>query len=233
MKLSIIIPVFNEEETIEQLLKKVTQVKLPGSIKKEIIIVDDGSKDQTTKILDKLEYKYIKHQINQGKGAAVKTGLKNSTGDIVIIQDADLEYDPNYYPLLLQPILKNKADVVFGTRLDKYPLNLFGEYKTVLPTHLIANKFLTMLTNLIYGSNLTDMETCYKLFRKEVLSGIELNSKKFDFEPEITAKILKKGTQILEVPIKVKPRGYKEGKKIGWKDGFQAIWTLVKYRFEN
>ncbi|MCL4416743.1 MAG: glycosyltransferase family 2 protein [Actinobacteria bacterium] len=234
MILSIIIPVFNEEETIEQTLDKVFSVKLP-SYKKEVIVVDDGSDDnskfkvQSSKFFKHI--KYINHKKNIGKGAAIRTGLKHATGDYVIIQDADLEYNPKFYTTLLEPVLNSKAQVVYGSRLMVYPLKFWGEDKTVLPLHLLANHFLTMLTNLLYGSNVTDMETGYKLFKKEVLKDININSKKFDFEAEITAKILKNKIPIIEIPISVKPRTYKEGKKIGWKDGISAIWTLLKYRF--
>lgn len=231
MKLSIIIPVYNEEKTIENLLQKVSNVRLPGKIKKEIIIVDDGSTDKTRKILSK--FQSLRHDRNQGKGAAIRTGLKRVTGDYVVIQDADLEYDPKDFSKLLQPILEKNAKVVYGTRLMNYPLKLMGRSKTVLPSHLLANKFLTMLTNLLYGSNLTDMETCYKLIKIDVLKNINFRSNGFDFEPEITAKILKKNIQIFEVPIIVKPRTYKEGKKINWVDGIMAVWTLIKYRFIN
>lgn len=234
MKLSIIIPVFNEEKTIEQTLDKVFSVKLMD-IKKEVIVVDDGSKDNSKfKIQNSKFFKHIKfinHKKNSGKGAAIKTGLKHATGDYVIIQDADSEYNPKFYTALLVPVLSKKAQVVYGSRLMVYPLKLWGEDKTVLPLHLLANHFLTMLTNLLYGSNVTDMETGYKLFKKEVLKDINLDSNKFDFEAEITVKILKKKIPIIEVPISVKPRTYKDGKKIGWKDGVDAIWTLIKYRF--
>lgn len=231
MKLSIVIPVFNERKTINEILRRVLEVKIPAGLKKEIIVVDDGSTDGTVVQLKRFkEIKKIFHKQNQGKGAAVRNGINNATGDIIIIQDADLEYDPSYYSILLKPILQNHAEIVYGTRLVNYPLNLWGKNKTVLPTHLIANKVLTALTNLLYGANLTDMETCYKVFRRTCLNGINLRSKGFEFEPEITAKFLKKGYQIIEVPIKVKPRTHQEGKKISWLDGFKAIFALLKYR---
>lgn len=236
LTISIVIPVYNEERTIEQLLNKVEQVKLQGSLKKEIIVISDGSSDNTDKILSGLKmngFKFIRHERNSGKGAAIRTGLKNATGDLIIIQDADLEYDPSYYKLLLEPILERGAQVVYGSRLMDYPLRFWGANKTVLPVHLIANKFLTLLTNLLYGSQITDMETGYKLFKSEVLKFFVIDSNKFDFEAEVTAKILRLKIPIIEVPIKVKPRTYAEGKKIGWKDGVLAIWTLLKYRFTD
>lgn len=234
MKLSIIIPTFNEEKTIKLVIEKVKQVKLPKDFKKEIIVVDDGSSDQTEKILKKgKEIKYFRHNQNLGKGAAVRTGIENSTGEWIIIQDGDLEYDPVCYSKLLEPLLNRETKVVYGTRLINYPLNLWGSRKTVLPMHLIANKLLTIFTNILYGSNLTDMETGYKLFRSDILKKISLKSNRFDFEPEITAKILKLNIPIVEIPIKVRPRSYEEGKKIGFIDGLIAIITLIKYRITD
>lgn len=235
-KLSIIIPVFNEEKTIGEILKRVKAATLPAGMQKEIIVIDDGSTDKTWKVLsefriDNLKFKILRHKKNKGKGAAVRTGIKNSSGDFIIIQDADLEYDPQDYIRLLNPILQKKTKVVFGSRLINYPLKLRGRNKTVLPLHLIANHFLTFLVNFLYRANLTDMETCYKLFSKEVLNKINLESKGFDIEPEITIKTLKLGYDIYEVPINIKPRTYEEGKKIGFSDGVKAVWTILKYRF--
>ncbi len=233
MKLSIIIPVFNEEKTIEQVLQKVHEVKL-NDVEKEIIVVDDSSVDQTTKILSRIKkpvFKYYRHKTNMGKGAAIKTGFKNATGDLVIIQDADLEYDPKYYQDLIKPVYENNAVVVYGTRLKNYPLKIWGEHKTVLPLHLVANRALSLLTNLLYGGKISDMETGYKLISRNVLNKIELKGNRFDFEPEITAKLLKLKVPIIEVAIKTKPRTAKEGKKIGWGDGIAALVTLIKYRF--
>lgn len=234
--LSIIIPVFNEEKTVGVLLEKVMDAKLPGGFKKEILITDDGSTDNTKQVLSKCQMSKVKcqifrHNTNKGKGAAIRTGLKYVKGNFIIIQDADLEYDPADYKRLLKPILEKKAEVVYGTRLKNYPLRLWGKNKTVLPSHLIGNKLLTFITNILYGSKLTDMETCYKLFTKNALSGLKLQSNRFEIEPEITAKILKKRFLIYEIPIKVTPRTHEEGKKISWRDGFKAIFTLIKYRF--
>lgn len=231
--LSIIIPVFNEEKTIKQILNKIRQIKLPN-LNKEIIVISDCSTDNTDRILStEKNIKFLRHKKNTGKGAAIRSGLKVVTGDYVIIQDADLEYDPVHYIKLLEPILKDNAQVVYGSRLMNYPLKLWGKNKTVLPSHLIANKFLTLLTKLLYGGNMTDMETGYKLFSKKVLDNINIESDKFDFEAEITAKILKRKIPIIEVSISVTPRTYKEGKKIGFMDGIEAVWTLIKYRFTN
>ena len=173
----------------------------------------------------------LNHKKNQGKGAAVRTGIIESTGDVVLIQDADLEYDPNDYPRLIKPIMEGRARVVYGSRLKNYPIRLFGEKRTPLLSHYLGNKLLTFITNVLYGDGITDMETCYKMFEKKVVSTLTLRAKRFELEPEITAKILKQGIKIVEVPIKVKPRGYEEGKEITWRDGFIAVWTLIKYRF--
>lgn len=233
--LSIVIPVFNEEKTVGTVLDKLSKLSLPN-IKKEILVVDDGSTDGSKKIiLDNAkkikELKYIGHKKNQGKGAAVSTGFKNASGQILLIQDADLEYNPNDIPKLLKPILSNKEKVVYGTRLRRKAV-IFGKNRTPLPFHFFGNKFLSLVTTVLYGESITDMETGYKVFTKNSLSRISLKSKSFDFEPEITAKILRQGIHILELDIDTTPRGYDEGKKIRpVHDGLIALWTLVKYRF--
>jgi glycosyltransferase involved in cell wall biosynthesis len=240
MLLSVLIPVYNEEKTIRQILQKISEVKLPKGVKKELVIVNDGSTDKTKRIIqsilkerDKLRDSIIifHHDLNRGKGAAIRTALSQANGDYLIVQDADLEYDPQDFNRLLEPVFKRRAKVVFGTRLKNYPLKLWGKDKTVLPSHWVANKVLTKLTNILYGATISDMETCYKLFAREVLEQFPLKANKFDFEPEVTAKILKRKIKIHEVEIKTSPRTHKEGKKIKWHDGIAAVWTLVKYRF--
>jgi glycosyltransferase involved in cell wall biosynthesis len=226
MKLSIIIPAYNERNTIKEILRRVRAVDL-GEIAKEIIVVDDGSTDGTSDIL-KLEEdsttRVIRQDENRGKGAAIRAALPQTTGDYIIIQDADLEYDPEDYRVMLAPILKRKADVVYGSRFT-------GEHRDMLYWHWLGNKFLNLVTNILYNTTLSDMETCYKLFSSDSLKGIEIESRGFDFEPEITAKLLKKKIRIYEVPVSYAGREYDEGKKIVWMDGLTALWTLIKYRF--
>lgn len=232
MKLSVIIPVYNEKETIETILRRVLEVKME-EMGKEVIVVDDGSRDGTVEILQRIAKEWASpnlkiyfHSQNQGKGAAIGTALTHVSGDIVIIQDADLEYHPEEYPLIVLPILKYGADVVYGTRF-------LGVHRAFLFWHYLGNKFLTFVTNLLFDSMLSDMEVGYKAFRIEVIKNIRLNAKGFDFEPEITAKILKRRLKLYEVPISYSGRDYAEGKKITWRDGFTAIWTLLKYRFKE
>jgi len=224
MKISVIVPVFNEKETLQQILEKVKNV----NIEKEIIIVDDHSTDGTREILEKItdnNVKVIYHRENKGKGAAIRTAQKHHiSGDVVIIQDADLEYQPEDYHRLIKPIEDGFADVVYGSRF-------LGTHRVFMFWHYFGNKLLTWLTNILYNTMLTDMETCYKVFRVEVFKKLNIRSNRFDFEAEVTAKVFKQKLKVIEVPITHYGRGYEEGKKITWKDGFVAIWTLIKYRF--
>jgi len=225
-KLSIIIPVYNEEKTIAEVINRVLNVQLKN-IEKEIIIVDDFSTDNTREILKKInnnKTKILYHAKNMGKGSAIRTALKYVTGDIILIQDADLEYKPEEHPKLIKPILDKKTKIVYGSRFTK-------QHKPRYLFYYMGNLILTFITNLLYNSNITDMETCYKVFTKDVIKNLKLKAKRFDFEPEITAKILKKHYKIYEVPISYKCRAVKEGKKITWKDGIKAIYYLMKYRF--
>jgi glycosyltransferase involved in cell wall biosynthesis len=227
MKISVVIPAYNEVQTIRKILACVQDTNRVD----EILVVDDGSTDGTRAVLKELDgsgpIRVILHEKNQGKGAAVMTGVRQASGDVIIIQDADLEYDPRDYPALLQPIEEGLADVVFGSRF------LGAARRPTMFWHMIANKLLTLMTNLLYNNILTDMETGYKVFRREVVSNIEIHARRFDFEPEFTAKILKSKARIFEVPITFNPRDYSEGKKIKFKDAIVAVWTLLKYRFMN
>ena len=225
MKLSVIIPIYNEVESIREIVERVKATKLAW----EIVLVDDGSIDGTRDLLKEMDGKdnvrVVLHEKNQGKGAAVRTGFDAAKGDVLLIQDADLEYDPRDYPTLLKPLEEGIADVVYGSRF------LGGPRRVVMFWHMVANYLLTFMTNILYNTILSDMETGYKVFRKEVIEGMTLNAKRFDFEPEFTAKVLKRKYRIFEVPISFNPRDYSQGKKIKLKDAFEAVWTLLKYRF--
>lgn len=224
-KLSIVIPVYNEKDTIREIVQRVRAV----NIDKEVILVDDFSTDGSREILKELASngeKVFFHERNMGKGAALKTGFKHVTGDYCIVQDADLEYDPEDYHKLLAPILKGDCGVVYGSRFT-------GKRRNMSFHHWLGNKFLTFVTNILYNTSISDMETCYKLFKADIIKGINIKSYRFNFEPEITAKILKQGIKIYEVPITYAGREFTEGKKITWVDGFSALWTLVKFRFMN
>jgi glycosyltransferase involved in cell wall biosynthesis len=223
--LSVIVPVHNERTTLTEIVRRMRVVDLP--MEREIIIVDDGSSDGGDKVMATLEdstVRVLRQPVNRGKGAAVRTGLGVARGDLVLIQDADLEYDPEDWPKLLAPILRGRAQVVYGSRFT-------GERKNMLFWHWVGNHFLSLVTNVLYNTTLSDMETCYKLFDRKVLDGITLRSDRFDFEPEVTAKVLKRGYRIYEVPISYTGREPDEGKKITWRDGFGALTALVKYRF--
>ncbi len=240
MLLSIVMPVYNEEKFLTTIIKLVQNVDL-GDIERELIVVDDCSQDKSPQIMAEFEgstsldpeakpfdrpIRVLKHQVNQGKGAALRTGFAAVEGDLVLIQDADLEYDPEDYHKLLKPLLAGKSDVVYGSRFT-------GERRNMFFHHWIGNKFLTLLTNVLFNTTLSDMETCYKLFTKEALAGITIKSDRFNFEPEITAKLLKRGIRIYEVPISYTGREFDEGKKISWRDGFVALWALLKFRFTD
>ena len=223
--LSVIVPVFNERATVAEIVRRIRAVDVPFEV--EVIAVDDGSSDGTDKVLATLgdsTVRVLTHPVNRGKGAAIRTGLAAARGDLVLVQDADLEYDPQDWPKLIDPILRGKARVVYGSRFTGGRLNM-------LPLHWIGNRFLSLVTNVLYSSTLSDMETCYKLFDRRIIEGITIESDRFDFEPEITAKVLRRGHRIYEVPISYAGREVTEGKKITWRDGFGALRALVKYRF--
>jgi len=229
LTLSVVIPVFNEARTIAELVQRV--LKAPIGLRKELVIVDDASVDGTRHILDGLralmpqDVKVIAHERNQGKGAAVRTGLAHATGDLVLIQDADLEYDPRDYVSLLEPILEDQADVVFGNRFHG------GPHRVMYFWHFAANRALTLLTNVLTGLNINDMEVGYKVFRREVLNRMTLRANRFGFEPEVTVKVARLGCRVYEVPIRYYGRTYAEGKKIGWRDGVAALVHIVRFRF--
>jgi glycosyltransferase involved in cell wall biosynthesis len=227
--LSVLMPVYNEAQTIREIITRVEAAPI-GDVRKELIIVDDASTDGTRDVLRELaqngKYKIYFHGHNMGKGAALRTALTYAVGDIVLIQDADLEYDPGEYAELIKPILEGRADVVYGSRLTGGKVGRAFNF-----WHYVGNKLLTFITNILYNAILSDMETCYKVFRADVIKNIQIKSNRFDFEPEITAKILRRKYKLYEMPISYYGRDFSEGKKITWRDGFAAIWALVKYRF--
>jgi glycosyltransferase involved in cell wall biosynthesis len=223
--LSVILPVYNEHRTVAEIIRRMRAVPIPLVL--DVVVVDDGSTDGSDKVLATIgdsTVRVITHAQNQGKGAAIRTGLTHATGDLILIQDADLEYDPDDWPKLLEPVLKGKARVVYGSRFT-------GERKNMMPLHWMGNRFLSLVTNMLYSSTLSDMETCYKLFDRRVIEGMTIVSNRFDFEPEITAKVLRRGHRIYEVPISYAGREVSEGKKITWRDGFHALRALVRFRF--
>jgi glycosyltransferase involved in cell wall biosynthesis len=225
--LSVLVPVYNERSTVAEIIRRTLAVQVPLVV--DLVVVDDASTDGTDKVLQSLmdsSVRVVTHEKNMGKGAAIRTALEFAHGDLILIQDADLEYDPDDWPRLLDPILKHKAAVVYGSRFS-------GERKNMLVLHWIGNRFLSLVTNVLYSSTLSDMETCYKLFDRRVLDNMVLLSNRFDFEPEITAKVLRRGYRIYEVPVSYAGREPDEGKKITWRDGFGALKALVRYRFSK
>ena len=230
MKLSIVIPAYNEEATIEAIVRRVQAVDL-GPIEKEIIVVNDGSRDGTEQVLKGLPgIRHISHERNAGKGAALTTGFQSATGDIVIIQDADLEYDPGDYPAVIRPIMEGHSDVVMGSRFILYKPKFFGQRRSPYISHYIGNMLITSITNLLYGQRFTDYEGCYKAFRRTVAAATPVRAKGFEFDNELICKLMRKGTRIVEVPIHYIPRSYESGKKITWRHGVIMLWTIAKWR---
>jgi glycosyltransferase involved in cell wall biosynthesis len=228
-KLSVVVPVYNERNTLVEILRRMRTVELPDNVEREIVVVDDGSDDGTRDVLRQLgdsTVRIIMHERNRGKGAAVRTGFSHATGEYVLVQDADLEYDPEDWPRLLAPVLSGKARVVYGSRFT-------GERRNMMFFHWVGNRFLSLVTNVLYNTTLSDMETCYKLIDRALIDGLSLQADRFDIEPEITAKLLKRKVRIYEVPISYAGREIDEGKKITWTDGVSAFWTLLKYRFRD
>lgn len=234
MKLSVIIPVYNEPDTIAKIVKRVERVNL-GNVEKEIIIIDDASTDNTAAAIRRLKGKYIRlfHKKNMGKGGALKTGIIRATGDIIVFQDADLEYDPKDYAVLIRPIIGERAKVTFGSRFVNQRLNLFGKKRSPHLLHWFGNKFLTLVFNALYGTRLTDAEPCYKMFSAGVLKGIKVKSNRFEYDIELMCKLVKNGHEIIQLPISYNPRTFEEGKKINWKDGIVAFLTMIKYRISD
>ena len=228
-KLTVVVPVYNERNTLVEVLRRMRAVELPDGIEKEIIVVDDGSTDGSVDVLRQLgdsTVRVVTHAKNRGKGAAVRTGIQVATGDYILIQDADLEYDPEDWPKMIAPVQRGRARVVYGSRFT-------GERRNMLFLHWIGNRLLSFVTNLLYNTTLSDMETCYKLVDRSLMLELSLRSNRFDIEPEITAKILKRRIRIYEVPISYTGREFDEGKKITWRDGFAALWALAKFRFAD
>jgi glycosyltransferase involved in cell wall biosynthesis len=228
-KLSVIVPVFNERTTLVEVIRRMRTVELPDGIEREIIVIDDGSTDGTRDVLRQLgdsTVRVLRHETNRGKGAAVRTGLQVASGDYILIQDADLEYDPEDWPKMIAPVQRGRARVVYGSRFT-------GERRNMLFLHWVGNRLLSLVTNVLYNTTLSDMETCYKLVDRSLMLELGLRSNRFDIEPEITAKILRRRIRIYEVPISYMGREFDEGKKITWRDGFAALWALAKFRFAD